>query len=69
MGLATPLRSIRAAEFQLGVLAQVAEYDLGDGVALEYHDDALIGAAAALVPDLGDATDGPRLGKAGDLLR
>jgi hypothetical protein len=54
---------------QLGVLVEVVEHDLGDGVALEHDDEALTGAARGLVADVGDAGQAPVLDVLGDLLR
>ena len=42
---------------QLGVLVEVVQHDLRDGVALEHDDEALAGAAGGLVADVGDAGD------------
>ena len=53
---------------QLGVLEQVVEHDLGDGVALEHDDEALAGAARGLVADVGDAGEPAVLDVLGDLL-
>ncbi len=53
---------------QLGVLVQVVEHHLGDGVPLQHDDQALPGPAAALVPDVGDAADLAVLDQLGDLL-
>ena len=52
---------------QLGVLVEVVEHDLGDGVALEHDDEALAGAARRLVADVGDAGDLAVLDEVGDL--
>ena len=54
---------------QLGVLVEVVEHDLGDGVALEHDDQPLAGAAGRLVADVGDAGDPAVLDQLGDLLR
>ena len=54
---------------QLGVLVEVVEHDLGDGVALEHDDEALAGAARGLVVDVGDARDLAVLDEVGDLHR
>ena len=54
---------------QLGVLVEVVEHDLGDGVALEHDDEALAGAARGLVADVGDAGDLAVLDEVGDLER
>jgi hypothetical protein len=40
---------------QVGVLVEVVEHDLRDGVALEHDDEPLSGAARGLVADVGDA--------------
>ncbi len=42
---------------QLGVLVQVVEHDLRDGVALEHEHETLAGAAGGLVAHVGDALD------------
>ena len=42
---------------QLGVLVEVVEHDLGDGIPLQHDDEALAGAARGLVADVGDAGD------------
>ena len=52
---------------QLGVLVQVVQHDLGDGVALEHDHQPLAGPAAALVVDVGDTGDPAVLGQLGDL--
>jgi hypothetical protein len=54
---------------QLGVLVEVVQHDLGDGVALEHDDQALTGAARGLVADVGDPGQAPVLDVLGDLLR
>ena len=52
---------------QLGVLVQVVQHDLGYRVPLQHDDQALAGAAAALVPDVGDPADPAVLDQLGDL--
>ena len=52
---------------QLGVLVEVVQHDLGDGVALEHDHQALAGAARGLVADVGDAGDLAVLDEVGDL--
>ena len=54
---------------QLGVLEEVVEHDAGDRVALEHDDEALAGARAGVVADVGDALDAPGVGELGDLER
>jgi hypothetical protein len=54
---------------QLGVLVEVVEHDLGDGVTLEHDDQALAGAPGGLVADVGDAGQAPVPDQLGDLLR
>ena len=54
---------------QLGVLEQVVEHDAGDGVALEDDHQALAGARAGVVADVGDALDAAGVGELGDLQR
>ncbi len=54
---------------QLGVLVEVVQHDLGDRVALEHDDQALAGALAALVADIGDAAHLPVADQVGDALR
>ena len=53
---------------QLGVLEEVVEHDLGDGIPLEHDDEALAGAARGLVADVGDAGEAAVLDVLGDLL-
>ena len=53
---------------QLGVLVEVVEHDLRDGVALEHDDQAHAGAAGRLVADVGDARHLAAVGQLGDLL-
>ncbi len=45
---------------QLGVLVEVVQHDLGDGVALEHDDQSLAEPLVALVADVGDAADAGR---------
>ena len=52
---------------QLGVLVEVVQHHLGDGVALEHDHQALAGAARGLVADVGDARDLAVLDQVGDL--
>ena len=54
---------------QLGVLVEVVQHDLRDGVALEHDDEALAGAARGLVADVGDAGELAVLDELGDLDR
>ena len=54
---------------QLGVLVEVVQHDLRDGVALEHDHEALAGAADGLVADVGDAGDLALLDEVRDLLR
>ena len=54
---------------QLGVLVQVVEHHLGDGVPLQHDDQPLPGPAAGLVLDVGDAADPAVPDQLGDLLR
>ena len=54
---------------QLGVLVEVVEHDLGDGVAAQHDDQALSGAPRRLVADVGDALQTPVLDQLGDLRR
>ena len=53
---------------QLGVLVEVVQHDLRDGVPPQDDDQALAGAVAGLVPDVGDAADLAVLDQLGDLL-
>ena len=53
---------------QLGVLVEVVQHDLGDRVALEHDDQPLPEPLAALVADIGDATDLAVPHKVGDRL-
>ena len=54
---------------QLGVLVEVVQHDLGDGIALQHDHEALTGAAGGLVADVGDAGDLAVLDQVGDLDR
>ncbi len=54
---------------QLGVLVQVVQHDLGDGIPLQHDHEALTGAARGLVADVGDAGDLALAGEVADLDR
>jgi hypothetical protein len=59
----------REVGLQLGVLEQVVQHHARDGVALEDDDQALTGARAGVVADVGDALDATGVGELGDLQR
>ena len=54
---------------QLGVLVQVVQHDLGDGIPLQDDHEALTGAVGGLVADVGDAGDLALAGEIADLDR
>ena len=54
---------------QLGVLVQVVQHDLGDGIPLQHDHEPLAGAIRGLVADVGDAGDLALAGEVADLDR
>jgi hypothetical protein len=54
---------------QLGVLVEVVQHDLGDGVPLQYQHQPHAGAARGLVPDVRDAGELALLDQFRDPLR
>ena len=59
----------REVVLQLGVLVEVVQHDLRDGVALEHDHEPLAGAARCLVADVRDALHAAVLDELGDLQR